>query len=78
MRATPLPIAPLVLGIMATSVHRLAAQPLLPFGVVDTHVHMATTTNGISYAWAHDPSTLDPPEQCPCRPPCACNMSEFQ
>eukprot|EP01046_Picozoa_sp_COSAG06_P056414 COSAG06_NODE_10666_length_1640_cov_1.230370_1_plen_302_part_10 len=57
-----------------------AAAPLLPFGVVDTHVHMATTTNGINYSWAHDPSTLDPPQQCPCRPPCACNMTipEYQ
>ena len=62
---------------MVTPTHGSPAKPLLPFGVVDTHVHMATTTNGISYSWAHDPRTLDPPEQCPCRPPCACNMSAY-
>jgi hypothetical protein len=38
-------------------------SPLLPFGVVDTHVHMATPTNGIKYGWAKDPSTLSPPEK---------------
>eukprot|EP00729_Bicosta_minor_P003918 gene3918-32935_t len=49
--------------------------PLLPFSIVDTHVHLSTTTNGINYTWARDPSKLSPPQQCPCRPPCFCNMS---
>jgi len=30
-----------------------------------------TTTNGIEYTW----TVPTPPEKCPCRPPCACNMS---
>ena len=54
---------------------RADSAPLLPYGVVDCHVHMATPTNGITYGWAKDPASLDPPEQCPCRPPCACNMT---
>ena len=35
----------------------------------------ATTTNGINYSWGVVPSKLSPPQQCPCRPPCFCNMS---
>jgi predicted TIM-barrel fold metal-dependent hydrolase len=55
--------------------HHRAALPDLDYGVVDTHVHLMTTDNGIHYTWTVDPSKLDPPEACPCRPPCACNMS---
>ena len=45
------------------------------FGVVDTHVHLMNTRNNITYTWAKEPSKLVPPESCPCRPPCSCNMS---
>jgi len=45
--------------------------PLLDFGVVDTHVHLMSTTNGINYTWTKPTE----PSACPCRPPCACNMS---
>ena len=47
------------------------SEPLLPFGIVDTHVHLMTTTNGLNYTWTKP----TPPQSCPCRPPCTCNMS---
>ena len=66
-----MPLALALLGAAAAA----GRAPLLPFGVVDTHVHMATPTNGIKYGWAKDPGSLSPPQACPCRPPCACNMT---
>jgi len=57
--------------LLLSSMALLSAEPLLPFGVVDTHVHLMLTTNGINYTWTKP----TPPSNCPCRPPCSCNMS---
>jgi predicted TIM-barrel fold metal-dependent hydrolase len=51
------------------------APPLVGFGVVDAHVHLMTTTNGLNYTWALDPATLSPPQRCQCAPPCNCNRT---
>ena len=56
------------------------AHVALPYGVVDAHVHVVTSDNGIAYNWARDPSSLTPPRSCPCAPPCFCNwtMADFR
>ena len=43
----------------------------MPFDVVDAHVHLITTTNGVSYPWARP----TPAPACPCAPPCYCNWT---
>ena len=55
----------------------VAVSPLEPLGfaVVDAHVHLINTDNGIDYLWAVAPSAMRPPRQCPCRPPCLCNWT---
>eukprot|EP00041_Stephanoeca_diplocostata_P023013 m.558318 g.558318 ORF g.558318 m.558318 type:complete len:687 (-) comp22198_c0_seq3:105-2165(-) len=61
---------------LATAAARFdATAPSLDFAVIDTHVHIASTTNGLDYLWAKDPGSLSPPQSCPCRPPCACNWT---
>jgi len=65
----------LVLLLSVTSRGAQSSPGAIDFSVVDAHVHIMQTTNGLNYTWAADPNTLTPPQQCPCAPPCACNRS---
>ena len=55
--------------------HGTTSLEPLPFDVVDAHVHLINTDNGIDYLWAVAPESLKPPQHCPCRPPCLCNWT---
>ena len=46
--------------------------------VIDAHVHMVSSTNGLDYLWAQPPSSLSPPRTCPCAPPCMCNWTQTE
>ena len=58
----------------ASSTAENGAKPV----VIDAHVHMVSSTNGLDYLWAQTPSSLSPPRTCPCAPPCMCNWTQTE
>lgn len=60
---------------LMTLIMLVALMVMMALSTLHGWCEQATTTNGINYSWGVDPSKLSPPQQCPCRPPCFCNMS---
>ena len=48
----------LVLLLSVTSRGAQSSPGAIDFSVVDAHVHIMQTTNGLNYTWAADPNTL--------------------